>query len=75
MLALDALQPIDSTLPLHAAAQIAQRLAELSRQSGSFGFADMLQRLDDALDPERNGEEPRCGILRAHAGAEYPVPS
>jgi exodeoxyribonuclease V beta subunit len=71
MSALDALQPIDSALRLHAAAQIAQRLAELKRQSGSFGFADMLQRLDDALDPERNGEA--ALRLRARMLAQYPV--
>ena len=71
MLALDALQPIDSALRLHAAAQIAQRLAELKRQSGSFGFADMLQRLDDALDPARNGEA--ALRLRARMLAQYPV--
>ena len=71
MLALDALPPIDTALRLHAAAQIAQRLAELKRQSGSFGFADMLQRLDDALDPERNGEA--ALRLRARMLAQYPV--
>ena len=71
MAALDALQPIGSALRLHAAAQIAQRLAELKRQSGSFGFADMLQRLDDALDPLRNGEA--ALRLRARMLAQYPV--
>ncbi|MGJ7493184.1 exodeoxyribonuclease V subunit beta [Variovorax sp. ZT4R33] len=71
MVALDALQPIGPALRLHAAAQIAQRLAELKRQSGSFGFADMLQRLDDALDPARNGEA--ALRLRARMLAQYPV--
>ncbi|RZI63359.1 MAG: exodeoxyribonuclease V subunit beta, partial [Variovorax sp.] len=71
MVALDALPPIDTALRLHAAAQIAQRLAELKRQSGSFGFADMLQRLRDALDPERNGEA--ALRLRARMLAQYPV--
>jgi exodeoxyribonuclease V beta subunit len=71
MAALDALQPVGPALRLHAAAHIAQRLAELKRQSGSFGFADMLQRLDDALDPARNGEA--ALRLRARMLAQYPV--
>jgi exodeoxyribonuclease V beta subunit len=36
-------------LRLHAAVCVQQRLAHLKRQAGSFGFADMLQRLDAAL--------------------------
>ena len=38
---------------LHARQHVMQRMAELKRRSGLFGFADMLQRLDAALaDPE-----------------------
>ena len=38
---------------LHARTHVLQRMAELKRRSGLFGFADMLQRLDVALaDPE-----------------------
>ncbi|MEY4733673.1 MAG: RecBCD enzyme subunit RecB [Pseudomonadota bacterium] len=38
---------------LHARQHVMQRMAELKRGSGLFGFADMLQRLDVALaDPE-----------------------
>ena len=38
---------------LHARTHVMQRMTELKRRSGLFGFADMLQRLDVALaDPE-----------------------
>ena len=38
---------------LHARQHVQQRMVELKRRSGLFGFADMLQRLDVALaDPE-----------------------
>ncbi|MEG1734066.1 MAG: exodeoxyribonuclease V subunit beta [Comamonas sp.] len=54
-------------LRLHAAAQVRQRLQWLKRQAGTFGFADMLQRLDGALAGE-NGAALRASIL-----AQYPV--
>ncbi|GAB2545830.1 exodeoxyribonuclease V subunit beta [Simplicispira piscis] len=54
-------------LRLHAAACVQQRVAQLKRQTGSFGFADMLQRLDQALAGP-NGER-----LRARVTAQYPV--
>ena len=54
-------------LRLHAAAQVQQRLQWLKRQAGTFGFADMLQRLDAALGGE-NAANLRSGIL-----AQYPV--
>lgn len=71
MAALDALPPLAPRLRLHAAAQIAQRMAELKKQAGSFGFADMLERLDAALDPARNGEA--AVRLRERMLAQYPV--
>jgi exodeoxyribonuclease V beta subunit len=49
-------------LRLHAAQHIAQRLEELKRQSGHFGFADLLVRLDTALQSE-SGERLRQRIL------------
>ncbi|WP_428505251.1 exodeoxyribonuclease V subunit beta [Roseateles sp.] len=58
-------------LRLHAALHIRDRLAELKRQDGSFGFADMLQRLDEALDEGRHGEHARR--LRERMRAQYPV--
>jgi len=41
---------------LHARTQVLQRMAELKRRSGLFGFADMLQRLDVALADPQAGE-------------------
>ena len=41
---------------LHARTRVLQRLAELKRQGGLFGFADMLQRLDVALADPQAGE-------------------
>ncbi|WP_286997815.1 MULTISPECIES: exodeoxyribonuclease V subunit beta [Comamonas] len=54
-------------LRLHAAAQVQARLQWLKRQAGTFGFADMLQRLDTALGSD-NGANLRSGIV-----AQYPV--
>lgn len=51
----------------HAAARIAERLAHLKQQSGSFGFHDMLVRLDRALSG------PRGDALRARILAQHPV--
>lgn len=64
---LQTLQKPAIALRLHAAAQVQQRLQWLKRQAGTFGFADMLQRLDAALGGE-NGANLRSGIL-----AQYPV--
>ncbi|PUE07759.1 exodeoxyribonuclease V subunit beta [Limnohabitans sp. T6-20] len=41
---------------LHARIHVMQRMAELKRRSGLFGFADMLQRLDVALADLASGE-------------------
>ena len=60
-------RPLAPLLRQHAAVQVGRRLLHLKRQSGSFGFADMLQRLDTALAGE-HGERLRQRIL-----AQYPV--
>ena len=72
--ALAALQEAQEALPvpavalrLHAAACVQQRMAQLKRQTGTFGFADMLQRLDAALAGP-NGER-----LRERMVAQHPV--
>ena len=65
--ALDKLPTVAEALRRHAAAQVAQRLLQLKRQSGSFGFADMLTRLNTALASD-NGARLRERIL-----AQYPV--
>ena len=69
--ALDALPPLRTGLRLHAAARIGARLAVLKQQAGSFGFADLLNRLDQALDPQANGEP--ALRLRDRILAQYPV--
>ncbi len=51
----------------HAARTISTRLATLKRQSRSFGFHDMLVRLDAAL------HGPNGDALRARILAQYPV--
>ncbi|MBV5298193.1 MAG: exodeoxyribonuclease V subunit beta [Rhodoferax sp.] len=64
---IDKLPEVGVAVRLHAAATVAQRLLQLKRQSGSFGFADMLRRLNTALSHE-NGTRLRERIL-----AQYPV--
>lgn len=65
--ALAHLRPIRVTLRLHAAAHVQQRLLWLKRQAGTFGFADMLHRLDSALTGD-NGPALRAAML-----TQYPV--
>ncbi len=59
-------QPADA-LRLHAAAQVQARMAQLKAHSGSFGFADMLARLDRAL------AGPQGERLRARMTTQHPV--
>ena len=40
---------------LHARARVRERMAELKRRSGQFGFADMLERLEHALADPQHG--------------------
>ncbi|WP_027016383.1 exodeoxyribonuclease V subunit beta [Comamonas composti] len=65
--ALETLPDIRSTLRLHAAAHVSQRLQWLKSRAGTFGFADMLQRLDKALAAD-NGAQLRQRILE-----QYPL--
>ncbi|WP_353238104.1 exodeoxyribonuclease V subunit beta [Limnohabitans sp.] len=53
---LEALPKPTQVARLHARTHVLQRMAELKRRSGSFGFADMLQRLDVALADPDSGE-------------------
>ena len=64
---LDALPDIRTPVRSHAAAWVARRLAQLKRQSGTFGFDDMPRRLEIALDGE-SGER-----LRERIVTQYPV--
>ena len=65
--ALDALEPLKHALYRHAAAVIAERMAELKKRSRQFGFADMLDRLNAALKGE-NG-----AALRKRITDQYPI--
>ena len=67
LMQLAAMPSFASQLRLHAAAHVQQRLLWLKRQAGTFGFADMLQRLDAALAGD-NGPALRASIL-----GQYPV--
>ena len=67
LMQLAAMPSFASQLRLHAAAHVQQRLLWIKRQAGTFGFADMLQRLDAALAGD-NGPALRASIL-----AQYPV--
>ncbi|WP_298012501.1 exodeoxyribonuclease V subunit beta [uncultured Aquabacterium sp.] len=57
----------DGAARLHAAATVHARLKRLKRQTAQFGFADMVERLDQALGGS-HGERLRQRIL-----TQYPV--
>lgn len=55
----------------HASARIAARMSTLKARAGTYGFADMLSRLDSALDEAAQGE--RARRLRARIVAQFPA--
>jgi len=65
--ALERLQPLSHALLRHAASHIAGRMRELKARNRQFGFADMLERLKDALEGP-NGEALRRRIVQ-----QFPV--
>ena len=65
--ALAEIEPLSHALYRHAAAAVADRMAELKKRSRQFGFADMLDRLNAALQGE-NG-----AALRKRITDQYPV--
>lgn len=65
--ALEELEPLKHALYRHAALAIARRMEELKRNARQFGFADMLDRLQQALQGD-NG-----GALRQRIIDQYPV--
>lgn len=67
LVAVRAVPEVAVALRLHAAASVQARMAQLKQQTGSFGFADMLQRLDQAL------AGPNGVRLRARMAEQYPV--
>ncbi|MYM70499.1 exodeoxyribonuclease V subunit beta [Pseudoduganella sp. FT55W] len=65
--ALAEIEPMSHALYRHAAAAVADRMAELKKRNRQFGFADMLDRLNAALQGE-NG-----AALRKRITDQYPV--
>lgn len=65
--AYDALPDPNVAIRIHAATRVARRLSVLKRQARSFGFADMLERLDQALSG------PHGSRLRERILTQYPV--
>ena len=65
--ALDEIEPLSHALYRHAAAAVALRMAELKKRSRQFGFADMLDRLNAALQGEN------AAALRKRITDQYPV--
>lgn len=71
---MDALSSTPTFAPLlraHALTRVRQRLQHLKRQAGRYGYADMLQRLDDALDERERGAH--AAELRRRILAQYPA--
>ena len=71
MLSLKSLPGRGTTLRLHAAARVAERMLQMKSQAGTFGFADMLDRLDAALDESVHGA--KAQRLRQRILDQYPV--
>jgi exodeoxyribonuclease V beta subunit len=71
MTQLGSLPEVAPALRLHAASRVQDRMQQLKASAGSFGFADMLSRLDSALDESLHG----AGALRLRQRivAQYPV--
>ncbi len=68
---LKTLPVIGPALRLHAAAGVRERMQLLKTEAGAFGFADMLNRLDLALDEALHGEKARR--LRQRIIDQYPA--
>ena len=66
--ALQALPKPAQVARLHARTHVRQRMAELKRRSGQFGFSDMLERLNAALQDPESGER-----LAQRLRAQFPM--
>ena len=66
--ALQNLPDAEHAARLHARTHVQQRMSELKRRSGQFGFTEMLQRLDLALADPDAGER-----LAQRLRAQFPV--
>jgi exodeoxyribonuclease V beta subunit len=71
MAVLPTVPEVGPALRAHAAASVAQRLQHLKAQAGAYGFADMLNRLNAALDPAVNGD--KAARLQQRILEQYPV--
>ncbi|MEO6031345.1 MAG: UvrD-helicase domain-containing protein, partial [Burkholderiaceae bacterium] len=71
MAALPTVAELGPALRVHAGARVTARMQQLKAQAGTYGFADMLERLNDALDESRHGE--RALRLRQRIVDQYPV--
>lgn len=71
MAALPQLPAIGPALRSHAAVCVARRLQALMAQAGTYGFADMLERLNAALDPVAGAD--KAARLRQRILDQYPV--
>ena len=69
--ALPLLPEIGAALRSHAAVRVAQRLQQLKAQAGTYGFADMLNRLNAALGSATHGDSAQR--LRQRILDQYPV--
>ncbi|MQA40782.1 exodeoxyribonuclease V subunit beta [Rugamonas aquatica] len=65
--ALEDIEPLSHALYRHAAGAVANRMDELKKRSRQFGFADMLDRLNAALQGEN------AAALRKRITDQYPV--
>jgi exodeoxyribonuclease V beta subunit len=65
--AYERLPTVAQAMRWHAVGHVAQRVEQLKRQGGNFGFTDLLQRLHQAL------AGPQGDVLRARILAQFPV--
>ena len=65
--AIDRVPQVAPVLRAHAVTRVAKRLLQLKRQAASFGFSDMLNRLNAALQSDKGP------ALRERILAQYPV--
>ena len=69
--ALKSLPEPGPVLRVHAAAQVGERIGQLKSRAGTFGFADMQERLAAALEPAARGAA--ALRLRERIVGQYPV--
>ncbi|MBC7727986.1 MAG: UvrD-helicase domain-containing protein, partial [Microbacteriaceae bacterium] len=74
LVALPQLPEIGPVLRSHAVVRVSERMQQLKSQAGTFGFADMLNRLNTALNPQSPGPSgDQAQRLRQRILDQYPV--